>query len=54
MRARALIASPPWTGEEDERLRALAGAGVRPGIIAKKIGGLSQPSEVGFTGLEYH
>jgi hypothetical protein len=38
MRARPLIASPPWTAEEDEQLRTLAVSGVRPGIIAKKIG----------------
>jgi hypothetical protein len=38
MRPRPLIASPPWSAKEHEQLRTLAVSGVRPGIIAKKIG----------------
>jgi hypothetical protein len=38
MRPRPLIASPPWSAKEHKQLRTLAVSGVRPGIIAMKIG----------------
>lgn len=38
MKARPLIASPPWTVEEEEQLRALALSGARPAVIANQLG----------------
>ena len=37
MTTRPLIASPPWTVEEEEQLRALAESGERPAVIAKRL-----------------
>jgi hypothetical protein len=34
MKARPLIASPPWTAEEEDQLRSLAESGERPATIA--------------------
>ncbi len=37
MTKRPLVASPPWTAADDERLRALAIAGKRPTVIAEEL-----------------
>jgi hypothetical protein len=39
---RPLIASPPWTNEEEVSLRALAHEGQRPADIAKQLGRTEQ------------
>jgi hypothetical protein len=42
MKVRPLIASPPWTVEEEEQLCALAESGDHPAIIAKQLGRTEQ------------
>jgi hypothetical protein len=37
MKQRPLIASPPWTAEEDNRLRALAEDGRSAAVIAERL-----------------
>lgn len=37
MKARPLIASPPWTGEEEAQLRSMAEFGERPAAIARHL-----------------
>jgi hypothetical protein len=39
---RPLIASPPWTPEEEASLRAMADEGHRPAAIAKLLGRTEQ------------